>query len=505
MTALIGADGPLLPRPRLPWGDWVEETAATGPFPLRLLCEAQLGFEQWWRERPRSPAAPQPSPVLAERLLVASVAIVVAGVAALADVRAGQAVVADAHAAVAVVPPWAAPGADGATPALAPAPSLPAIEPAEGKRPTPRKGDDRVLAPPIEPWLPRDRPEPAPSPSAAVVPARRGALPVGKGMWIWRSEQAEGGDPQAIVSRARAAGLTHLYVRTASLRDRFYAAGFLDRLLPVAHAAHIRVYAWDFPYLDNVAGDVERALQAIRHVTPDGHRVDGYVADIELRSMGVNVHPHTAQAFGGGLRKAVGPNYPLIACVPRPSPKLLHYPYADVVAAFDAVAPMNYWMHRDPVADVTGSFRDLAPLGKPVIPVGQAYDGLAEGGPAGVPPRDQLLRFMQAGDELGAIGVSWWSWQHADQQAWDAIRDAGQFRLPPAAPEALTPGQVRAYQTLLTSLGFPVPVSASWDEATAGAVRAYQQAARLPVTGVIDEATHAILFTPFPAPIEPQP
>jgi hypothetical protein len=324
-------------------------------------------------------------------------------------------------------------------------------------------------------------------------------------MWIYEPDKTEGGDPRAIVAKAKAAGLSHLYVRTGSTWDGFYAGPFLDRLLPVAHAAGIRVYAWDFPYLDDVPGDIERALRAIRHATPGGHRVDGYVADIELRSMGVNIFPHTAQAFGAGLRRAVGPNYPLIACVPRPSPQIVHYPFADVVASFDAVAPMVYWMHRDPAEDIAGALRDLARFGKPIIPVGQAYDARAEGGPAGVPPRDQLLRFMQAGDELGASGVSWWSWQHADQQAWDAIRDAGQFQLPAAPPDALSAGQVRAYQTLLTSLGFPVPVTGVWDAPTTAGVAAYQQAARLPVTGVVDEATRAILFTPFPPPIQPQP
>jgi hypothetical protein len=323
-------------------------------------------------------------------------------------------------------------------------------------------------------------------------------------MWIWKAEQTEGGNVDAIVARARAVGLSNLYVRTASLREGFYAADFLDRLLPAAHAARIRVYAWDFPYLDNVGGDVDRALQAIRHEAPGGHRVDGYVADIELRSMGVNIFTHTAQAFGAGLRKAVGPNYPLIACVPRPSPQIVHYPFADVVAAFDAVAPMDYWMHRDPVADIAGTVRDLASYGKPLIPVGQAYDARGEGGPAGVPPRDQLLRFMQAGEDLGAVGVSWWSWQHADQQAWDAVRDAGHFQLPAAPPAALSPGQVRAYQTLLTSLGFPVAVTGTWDPPTTAGVQAYQRAARLPVTGVIDEATRVILSTPFAPPIEPQ-
>src|SRR5262249_34823536 len=156
------------------------------------------------------------------------------------------------------------------------------------------------------------------------------------------------------------------------------------------------------------------------------------------------------------------------------------------------IAPMVYWLRGDPSQDMAGALRDLAGYGKPVLPVGQAYDGRYEGGRRGVPSREELIRFMQAGDKLGAAGVSGWAWQHADQEAWDAIRDAAEFRLPTGDPAAFSAGQVKAYQTLLTSLGFPVAVDGVWGEPTAAAVRAYQQAARLPVTGVIDEATRTV-------------
>lgn len=340
------------------------------------------------------------------------------------------------------------------------------------------------------------------APPPPAIPAQRGPIPVGKGMWIYVPERAEGGNPDAIVARAVATGLTHLYVRTGSLKGGFIGGPLLDQLLPRAHAAGLRVYAWDFPYLNDVAGDVTRAVTAIRYLTPDGHRVDGYAADIELRNMGVNVNPETATAFGSTLRRIVGPHFPLIATVPRPSPALVTYPFAEVVASFDAVAPMVYWLGRDPAADVIATIQALAPLGKPIIPVGQAYDGSREGGPVGVPPRDQLMAFMKAAEEHGAVGVSWWSWQHADQQAWDAVRDAPHFTLP-AAPAPLSEWQVRAYQTLLSTLGFGTPITGVWDESTANAVGAYQAAARLPQTRAIDAATRGILFTPFAPPLLP--
>src|SRR5207302_5094872 len=226
-----------------------------------------------------------------------------------------------------------------------------------------------------------------------------------------------------------------------------------DALLPAAHAAGLRVYGWDFPYLDNADGDVDRAVAAIGYVTPSGHRIDGFVADIELRSMGVNISPATAAVYGTHLRQRVGANYPLIACVPRPSAQLVNYPFNEVVEHFDAIAPMVYWLNREPVGDVVGAINSLSRYNKPIVPIGQAYDGGPEGGPPGVPGRDQLLAFSTAAEERGAVGVSWWSWQHADQQAWDAVRDAPQFRLPATSNgnTDLTAAQVRSYQALLTS------------------------------------------------------
>lgn len=337
-----------------------------------------------------------------------------------------------------------------------------------------------------------------------TIPANRGALPVGKGMWIWQPDKTEANNADAIVARAKATGLTYVYVRTSSYKGGFDSADFLNRLLPRAHAAGIRVYGWDFPYFTNIDGDVARAVAAINYLTPDGHRIDGFSADIELRSEGVNINNVTAFVYGQKLRAAVGREYPLIATVPRPSDQLVQYPFAEVAAWFDALAPMVYWMANDPAATVTDTMNRLAPFDRPILPIGQAYDGGPEGGPAGVPPRGQLLAFMTAAEKAGAASVSWWSWQHADQQAWDAVRDAPEFQLAVAAPAALSAGQVRAYQVLLHSLGFYAGLgTGAWDGATAQAVADYQRAARLPVTGVIDQATHDTLFTPFAPPIHP--
>jgi hypothetical protein len=282
-------------------------------------------------------------------------------------------------------------------------------------------------------------PAPAPAPAAPQVPLDPARLPSGKGMWVWMPERTDGGDPAAIVARAQAVGLSHVFVRTGSSWKGFYAQAFLDRLLPAAHAAGIRVYGWDFPNLRDWKADAERGLAAIHYTTPDGHRIDGFTADIETRSEGVNLTPEGALAYGTYLRQGVGTGYPLIACVPRMLDLAAHrFPYREAVAQFDAIAPMVYWMGRDPVADVSGALDYLRQFGKPLMPVGQAYDGGPEGGPPGHPSRAAILAFTAASAAKGATAVSFWSWQHASQENWEAIRDAEQFRLP-GAPGSIAP------------------------------------------------------------------
>lgn len=340
------------------------------------------------------------------------------------------------------------------------------------------------------------------TPPSYVVPTGKGALPLGKGMWLYLPDQVEGGDVDALVARAQHVGLTHIYVRTGSSRQGFYAQGYLDELLPKAHAAGIRVYGWDFPYLDDVDADVARSVAAINYATPSGDRIDGFAADIETPSEGTNLTADGAAAYGERLRAAVGPEYPLVAVVPRPSPKRqADYPYHRIIPPYDAVAPMTYWLNRQPDSDVTNDVSYLAQFGKPVIPIGQAYDGGPEGGRPGPPPPEEIRRFLGAAHQVGAAGVSFWSWQHATDAIWGAIEAAPEFRWEAKPPADLGADQVRALQAQLTQLGHPVPASGSWDDLTTAALREYQARARLPESGVLDDDTLAVLLAPFNPPL----
>lgn len=324
-------------------------------------------------------------------------------------------------------------------------------------------------------------------PIVALPRPADGPIPLGKGMWVHKLNRAENGDVGRIVNQAKAAGLTHIYVRTGSSKSGFHGREDLDRLLPVAHAAGLKVVGWDFPYLHNVAADVERARQAIWYATPTGHRIDAFSPDIETRSEGTNLTAEAVLSYGVALRATVGTKYPLIATVPRPSPKRW-FPY-DQLGMYDAIAPMVYWGNRDPGADVAGAIAALAHLGKPVLPVGQAYDMAidgARGKAAGAPSKQAVARFIKTATDHGALGVSFWVWDTADANHWAAIAEADQLDL--AKPVYL--------QRVLTGLGHPTPVDGAVGPATTSAIAELQRREGLMPSGTLDPATVDALLKP---------
>jgi hypothetical protein len=258
---------------------------------------------------------------------------------------------------------------------------------------------------------------------AGPPPPPAPALPRGKGMWLHYLRQAAGNDPVQLVAKAQETGLTHVYLRLGSSKDGFYGQADLNRLLPVAHAAGLAVVGWDFPYLFDAHADAQRAADEISYTTPDGHRIDAFSADIETRHEGVNITVPIADTNSRRLRELVGPTYPLIATIPRPRYNR-GYPFAEIAAQFDALAPMVYWLSRDPVAEVEQAVTDLAGLGKPVMPVGQAYDPAQDGGPPGAPSKEHLVRFIQAAQNRGVTTYSFWVWHTATPDHWAAIREA---------------------------------------------------------------------------------
>lgn len=243
----------------------------------------------------------------------------------------------------------------------------------------------------------------------------------GKGMWIWLYDTIFRGDPDRIVRYAVAHGLSHIYVRSGSSNVGLKGWEDVAEILPAAHRAGLKVIAWDFPYLRDPGADVRRARWVLNQKVA-GHSVDGFAADVETRSEGTVLTRFRARRYANWLR-AVSPGKFIILVPPRPNPYTVSfYPYDVLVPKFDAVAPMVYWGKRKPNDETRWAINYLKRFGKPVAPIGQSFDMGPEGGPKGPPSSGAVIRFMVASQTDGAVGVSFWSWQHTPRYLWETIR-----------------------------------------------------------------------------------
>jgi hypothetical protein len=236
----------------------------------------------------------------------------------------------------------------------------------------------------------------------------------GKGIWVtnWPKDKV---DARGIVAKAKAAGLTSIWVRTGGSRQGYYGNRVLPTLVPAAHRAGLKVVAWDFPFLSDPVSDVVRAHKAL------ATGIDAFAPDIETASEGTHASSRRVTLYLSLVRSISG-GRPIAATVPRPTPKRLKdFPYAAFSPYADVFAPMVYWSCNEPGVLVQQS---LHRLGRwlPVAPVGQAYDMRTDGGRGGLPTRAETWRFLDSARRGGAVGASLWTIETIGAGQWAALK-----------------------------------------------------------------------------------
>jgi hypothetical protein len=239
-------------------------------------------------------------------------------------------------------------------------------------------------------------------------------------MWLWKFGQSEGGDADAIVARAVAAGLHQLWVRVGDSRDGFYGADVLAALVPRAHARGLAVLGWGFPFLWDPVGDARWSAEALAWRGPGGDVLDGFSPDIEAATEGVALSERRARVYLGLVRQAAA-NRLVVATVYRPTDvRWATYPYGAIAPYVDAFAPMVYWECTEPGAAAAESLERLRGL-RPVHLIGQGFSSPEEGGRAQPPDAAETTRFLDVAVRQGAVGVSFWVWQSIGEEQWSAL------------------------------------------------------------------------------------
>jgi hypothetical protein len=317
---------------------------------------------------------------------------------------------------------------------------------------------------------------------APVVGHADGAAFRENGMWIWYVAKANGGSPVRIAARARARGIGTVFIKAGDGNDAW--SQFTPQLAAALRDRGLDVCAWVFVYGTDPIGEARVSAEAVRR------GADCLVIDAES-----HYESRYAQAstYLSRLRAAIGPDYPLgLASFPY-----VHYhpgfPYSVFLGPDGAEfnLPQIYWRAIGTSVDkaIATTYTYNRVYERPIDPLGQLY---------GSPPVSEVLRFRRLALANGFGGVSWWSWQHATPQGFRAagrrpLRAPRNYR-PTTAYPALAQGAagdlvVWAQEHLIAGGYLNSAATGNYGKLTTGAVRSFQLAAALPVTGVIDAAT----------------
>ncbi len=315
----------------------------------------------------------------------------------------------------------------------------------------------------------------------------------GNGMWVWYASKSSGGSPDAMASRAKASGVGTVFLKSSD--GTSYWSQFNSAYVSALKARGLKVCGWQYVYGRSPVTEARMARQAIQN------GADCMVIDAEIEYEGKYAQ---ASTYMSKLRAYAGADYPI---------GLAGWPYVDYHPGYPYSVflgpggaqfnlPQMYWkaigVSVDEIFAHTYLYNSL--YGRPIAPLGQLYER---------PTRAEILRFRQLAVAYGAPGVSWWDWQETSSGAWAALASPLTPLAAAAAPLPVAPtlkrgakGDVVVWaQQHLLGAAQKVRVTGKFDSATKRAVRRFQLASFLPVSGQLDVATWQALLARPPAKV----
>ena len=253
----------------------------------------------------------------------------------------------------------------------------------------------------------------------------------GKSIYLWDLSACHGGDILKIVSDLVAGNFESVILHSTNVGNwRTTARIALTKAL---QATGIAVFGGCAVYGADPYGEGKQAGLICKNLN-----LAGWIFDAES-AFDVCDHPdsaavHVLQEFSSNAQAGALKGWCWWALPHTPGkPASEYHPNSILRAAMltgygdaDFGMPMMYWSWGDDAASAVkylnesfGQWREST--SKPIVPVGRAYIG--DGGTA---KSDAITAFEARARELGAVGVSWWSMQHALNTnalsgVWDAL------------------------------------------------------------------------------------
>ncbi len=245
----------------------------------------------------------------------------------------------------------------------------------------------------------------------------------GKGFYTWQLKNCEGGNPEAIAAKAKAANLTHVLIKIA---DTTFAFGY-DRnnrdqnpaLVTALKNRGVQAWGWHYVKGNDPLSEARIAVQRCKELRLDGYIID---AEVEYKAAGKAA---AARAFMSELRAGL-PKLPVALSSFRYPSYHKELPWREFLEKCDLNMPQVYWeqAHNSDtqLARSVSEFASTSLVGfaRPVVPTSSAY---GTGGWRATP--DDLRRFFQKAQDLGLTGASAYSWDWAtsagNTDLWEAV------------------------------------------------------------------------------------
>ena len=297
------------------------------------------------------------------------------------------------------------------------------------------------------------------------------ATNLGKGDWIWQMPTTEShigvATVQGVIDYEVSLGMKWITVKCGDGGSIW--TQFNSDLVTRAHNAGLKIFGWGYAYGNNVAGEINVAVNALNL------GADGFIIDAETE------YETNTNRFANAITyaSAIKTNYPNRFLAHAPFPYLnVHsgFPYVQFGQYCDAVMPQDYWgaigtTPENVVVQMNSRWRtwqtavattNPAAI-KPLIPIGQSYAPVTGAEMARF--ANALLTNTPMATAGGYNGISFWDAQERTTDMDNALRAL--VIGPNIPPYFLSQPLSRALDTgaglsLSASAGGPGPISYRW-------------------------------------------
>lgn len=241
----------------------------------------------------------------------------------------------------------------------------------------------------------------------------------GKGFFIWKIKDCEGGNAAAIANTAKAAGFTHVLLKIADGAypvniDKTTGTDLCPPVVAALRAKGIQVWGWHYVYGYPVQ-EAQIAVKRCLELGLNGYAID---AEVEYQQAGKDA---AARQFMSELRKGL-PKLPVALSsfrYPTLHPQL---PWKDFLEKCDYNMPQVYWANATNAgAQLRRCVREFQAMSifRPIIPTGPV-DRLAgwQAAPA------EITEFLDTARALGLKGANFFAWEYGRtilKNLWDVI------------------------------------------------------------------------------------